>query len=196
MFSSTWIAEIVGFPKLLGKARFSKRLPKVTDALFIKLVGSICKYRLLRQCSICQISRISEDILHMPWQLVSWFAELVGFPKMFTNVRFSRKLSEIAEDAIFAELGGFPKINNLLRQHSICQISRMTKDMVDTISCFLEGYPRCSKFSEVHKRSEKIPLVSSCLYFQFNNAFRNSSEALNFHGVCREKRGMGLIKSE
>jgi len=85
----------------------------------------------------------------------AWFAELVGFPKMFANVQFSRKLSKITEDAICAELDGFPKINKLLRQRSIRQISRMTKDMVDNVSFFLEGYPRCSKFSEVRKRSEK-----------------------------------------
>jgi len=37
------------------------------------------------------------------------FAELVNFPKMFNNVRFSRRLSKITEDALFAELGGFSK---------------------------------------------------------------------------------------
>ena len=30
---------------------------------------------------------------------------------MFNNVRFSRRLSQITEDALFVELGGFPKIN-------------------------------------------------------------------------------------
>ena len=30
---------------------------------------------------------------------------------MFNNVRFSRRLSQITKDALFVELGGFPKIN-------------------------------------------------------------------------------------
>ena len=30
---------------------------------------------------------------------------------MFNNVRFSRRLSDITKDALFVEVGGFPKVN-------------------------------------------------------------------------------------
>ena len=82
-----------------------------------------------RRCPLCRINRITEDVQQC-------------------HVRFSRRLSKITEDSLFAEPGGFPKV----RQCSICRISPKI-EVVRQRSIYLGGYPRCAKFSESHKRS-------------------------------------------
>ena len=62
----TRLAEIAGFPICSEKLDFPRdyqRLP-AEDALFVKFVG-FPNIDFDSQCSICQLSRISEDILHM-----------------------------------------------------------------------------------------------------------------------------------
>ena len=63
----------------------------------------------------------------------------------------------MTEDTLFAELGGFLKVNffdSCLRQCSICRIRQMTEDIRHR-SIFLGDYPKCPKFSEGHKRSDE-----------------------------------------
>ena len=104
-------AELIEFPRVVffGSTRFFsnysdfRRSPKMI-ALFVELVGFQI-YRLLERCSVW--CRISEDILSMVWQCSS----RISGDRVFNNVRFSRRLSQITEDPLFVELGGFPKIN-------------------------------------------------------------------------------------
>ena len=84
-----------------------------------------------RRCPLCRINRITEDFQRC-------------------QVRFSRRLSKITEDSLFAEPGGFPKV----RQCSICRISPKI-EVVRQRSIYLGGYPRCAKLSESHKSSDE-----------------------------------------
>ena len=92
-------SEVLDFFELLGLSQVTE------DDCSICRISRISKYWLLERCSIW--CRISEDILSMLWQCSSGIS---GY-RVFNNVRFSRRLSQITEDALFVELGGFPKIN-------------------------------------------------------------------------------------
>ena len=74
---------------------------------------------------------------------------------MFNNVRLSRRLSQITEDALFVEPGGFPKIN-FFDTAQFAEFFGWPK-MFDNVSFFLSDYSRCR--SAVFRRFQKIGRV-------------------------------------
>ena len=118
--------------KAIDSARIDEivRLPKIFEKIqsdFPKFYGK----EGYRRCSLCPMNRITEDVQQC-------------------YVRFSRRLSKITEDSLFAEPGGFPKV----RQCSIRRFSPKI-EVVRQRSIYLGGYPRCAKLSESHKSSDE-----------------------------------------
>lgn len=126
---------LYGIPlEAIDSARLDEivRLPKIFEKIqsdFPKFYGK----EGYRRCFLCPMNRITEDVQQC-------------------YVRFSRRLSKITEDSLFAELDRFPKV----RQCSLCRISPKTEVAIARQwFAFLGGYQRCAKFSKGHKTSDE-----------------------------------------